>query len=191
MKKLVLFLHTSLDGFVAGPNGEMDWINVDDAIFDYAGNETDKADTALYGRVTWQMMDAYWPTAADQPNASKHDIQHGNWYNDVQKYVLSNSMKDNKAEKTTFISGDIITQIKKLKQQDGKNLVMFGSPSVAHLLIKNNLVDEYWLFVNPVLLGAGIPLFKDGSTNVKLKLNETKSFDSGVVALQYLMTNAD
>jgi dihydrofolate reductase len=76
VRKLVLFMHTSLDGFVAGPNGEMDWISVDDEMFEYAGQRTREADTALYGRITWQMMESYWPTAADQPAASKHDIEH-------------------------------------------------------------------------------------------------------------------
>src|SRR5436853_7158414 len=81
MRRLVLFMHTSVDGFVAGLNGEMDWINVDDDMFEYAGKQTDLADTALYGRITYQMMESYWPTAADQPNATKHDIQHSRWYN--------------------------------------------------------------------------------------------------------------
>src|ERR1044072_2075112 len=93
MKRLVLFMHVSLDGFVAGPNGEMDWIHVDDEIFDYAGQRTSEADTALYGRVTYQMMEGYWPTAADQPNASKHAIEHSAWYKKVNKVVLSQTMK--------------------------------------------------------------------------------------------------
>jgi dihydrofolate reductase len=74
MRKVILFMHTTLDGFVAGPNGEMDWINVDDEMFDFAGKQTNQADTALYGRVTFEMMNGYWPTAGEQPNASKHDI---------------------------------------------------------------------------------------------------------------------
>src|ERR671933_369653 len=89
MRKLVLFMHTSLDNFVAGPNGEMDWITVDEEIFEYAGKRTSEADTALYGRVTYQMMESYWPTAADQPGASKHDIQHSAWYKSVEKVVVS------------------------------------------------------------------------------------------------------
>jgi dihydrofolate reductase len=93
MRSLVSFMHVSLDGFVCGPNGEMDWIKVDDEIFDYAGNRTSVSDTALYGRVTWEMMEGYWPTAADKPNASKHDIEHSTWYNKVDKVVLSKSMK--------------------------------------------------------------------------------------------------
>ncbi|HWJ28077.1 MAG TPA: dihydrofolate reductase family protein [Flavisolibacter sp.] len=87
MRKLVLFMHVSLDGYVAGPNGEMDWITVNEDIFDYAGRRTNEADTALYGRVTYQMMEGYWPTAADHPNASKHDIEHSAWYNKLEKLV--------------------------------------------------------------------------------------------------------
>jgi dihydrofolate reductase len=113
MRKLTLCMHTTLDGFVAGPNGEMDWINVDDAIFDYAGMLTDQADTALYGRVTYEMMDSYWPTAGDQPNASKHDIQHSDWYNRVTKVVISNSLKGRELANTRIISDDIAGQIQK------------------------------------------------------------------------------
>src|SRR4030095_2530899 len=100
MRKLTLFMHTSLDGFVAGPKGEMDWINVDDEIFDYAGKETDRADAALYERVTYEMMEGYWPTAGDQPTATKHDIEHSRWYNSVTKIVLSRSMRGKKLENT-------------------------------------------------------------------------------------------
>ena len=89
MRKLIISLHTTLDGFAAGPNGEMDWINVDEEMFEYAARRTNEADTALYGRVTYQMMESYWPTAGDQPNATKHDKQHSSWYNKVTKVVLS------------------------------------------------------------------------------------------------------
>src|SRR5882672_2392038 len=107
MRKLVSFMHVSLDGFVAGPNGEMDWIKVDEEIFDYAGYRTNEADTALYGRVTYDMMEGYWPTAADQPNASKHDIEHSKWYKKVEKVVLSRSMKGKILLKTKIVSNHI------------------------------------------------------------------------------------
>src|SRR3954451_2063336 len=107
MRKLVLFMHVSVDGFVAGPNGEMDWIHVDEDMFDYAGEQTDNADKALYGRVTYQMMDSYWPTAGDKPNASKHDIQHSQWYNNVEKIVLSRTLQDEKFNKVTLIRDNL------------------------------------------------------------------------------------
>ncbi|MGZ5218540.1 MAG: dihydrofolate reductase family protein [Chitinophagaceae bacterium] len=185
MRKIVLFMHTSLDGFVAGPSGEMDWIKVDDEMFDYAGQRTNEADTALYGRVTYQMMEGYWPTAADQPNATKHDIEHSGWYNKVAKVILSKTMSGINTPGTKIISGNVINEITRLKQAAGKEVIIFGSPSASHTLMQENLIDDYWLFVNPVLLGQGIPLFKNIKKITSLKLVKTDVFSSGVVCLHY------
>ena len=185
MRKLIFFMHSSLDGFVAGPNGEMDWIKVDDEIFDFVGTMTDQADAALYGRVTYQMMESYWPTAGKEPDASKHDIEHSKWYKNVSKIVLSRTIKEIGQGNTTIISENISENINKIKQQDGKNILIFGSPSASNSILNEGLVDEFWIFVNPILLGHGIPLFKDISESVKLSLIETKTFDIGVIALHY------
>jgi len=178
-------MHVSLDGFVGGPNGEMDWINVDDEIFDYAGDRTDESDTAMYGRVTYEMMNGYWPTAGDQPNASKHDIKHSTWYNKVTKVVISKSMKGQDLPKTKIISDDLSKNVKALKELPGKDILILGSPGASHSLMKHDLIDEYWLFVNPVLIGSGIPLFSDITEQTRLKLVMSKTFKSGVVCLHY------
>lgn len=178
-------MHSSLDGFVAGLNGEMNWIKFDDAMFDFVGTMTDKADTALYGRVTYQMMENYWPTAGDKPNASKHDIEHSRWYKSVSKVVLSRTMKETDRNNTKVICDNISENINEIKQQDGKNILIFGSPSASNSLLSKRLVDEFWIFINPILLGQGIPLFKDISESIKLSLIETKTFDVGVIALHY------
>ncbi|WP_205510523.1 dihydrofolate reductase family protein [Longitalea arenae] len=185
MRRLVSFMHVSLDGFVAGPNGEMDWIKVDDEIFDYVGKRIDGSDTALYGRVTYEMMEGYWPTAADQPNASKHDIEHAAWYKKVDKVVLSKTMKGQQRPNTMVISDDIEHRVKALKQQAGKEIIIFGSPRASHALMHYGLIDEFWLFLNPVLLGQGIPLFKNIQEITNLKLVTNKAFASGVICLQY------
>ena len=178
-------MHTSLDGFVAGPNGEMDWIEVDDEMFEYSGKLTDQSDAALYGRVTYQMMESYWPTAADQPKATKHDIEHSRWYNKVAKIVISRTMQQTNSSKTKIISDNIPEEINKVKQETGKDILMFGSPTLAHTLMQQNLIDDYWLFVNPLLLGKGIPLFAGIKDIMQLKLLTTKVFPSGVIALHY------
>jgi dihydrofolate reductase len=185
MRKIVAFFHVSLDGYVAGVNGEMDWIKVDDEIFDYVGDRVNDSDTALYGRVTWQMMEGYWPTAADQPNASKHDIEHAAWYMKAEKIVLSRSMQGQQQPNTVFISDEIEQRIKALKQQDGKEILIFGSPSATHTLLQYDLVDEFWLFLNPILLGKGIPLFKNIHQTTKLTLISSKTFSNGVISLYY------
>jgi dihydrofolate reductase len=185
MRKLILLMHASLDGFVAGPNGEMDWIKVDDELFEFVGHLTDQADTALYGRVTYQMMDSYWPTAGKKPNASKHDIQHAQWYQDVLKVVISSSMKGKSIARTQIVSGDILGQVQDLKQKPGKNILMLGSPTASHALMELGLIDEYRLFINPVILGEGIPLFKSIKARIALKRVDTKNFSSGVTGLHY------
>lgn len=185
MRKLISFMHSSLDGFVAGPNGEMDWIKVDGEMFDLAGKQTDRSDTALYGRVTYQMMDSYWPTAAQQPQATRHDIEHSHWYNTVQKVVVSKSLEGQKLKNATIISDNLKEEITKLKQAAGKEIIMFGSPGTVHSLMRLNLIDEFWIFINPNLLGEGIPLFKNITHKVNLALLSSKVFASGVVCLHY------
>lgn len=190
MRKIISFMHLSLDGFVAGPNGEMDWITVDQEIFDHVGKRIGESDTALYGRVTYQMMENYWPTAADQPNASKHDIEHAQWYQQAHKIVLSRSLKGAALPNTTIISDNLADRIQEIKQSsqgDHKEILLFGSPSATHSLMQQDLLDGYWLFVNPIILGQGIPLFDGIKDKTKLNLVSTKQFTSGVVALSYVV----
>jgi dihydrofolate reductase len=185
MRSLIFCMHTSLDGFVAGPNGEMDWITVDEEMFDFVATMTDQADTALYGRVTFEMMQSYWPKAGEHPNASKHDKEHSAWYNNVSKVVLSKTIQETALPNTTVIGNQLAENINKLKQQDGKNILIFGSPGASQSLLNQGLIDEFWLFVNPIILGKGMPLFKDITGTTKLKLAASKTFACGVIALHY------
>jgi dihydrofolate reductase len=178
-------MHISLDGFVAGPNGEMNWIKVDEEIFDHVGKRISETAAALYGRVTYQMMENYWPTAADKPKASKHDIEHSKWYSRAQKLVLSKTLNGADLKNTTIIDDNLSDSINKIKQQAGKEILLFGSPTATHSLIQQNLIDGYWLFVNPIILGRGIPLFVDIKDKIKLKLLTTRQFTSGVTELNY------
>jgi dihydrofolate reductase len=185
MRKIISFMHISLDGFVAGPNGEMNWIKVDEEIFDHVGKRISETDTALYGRVTYQMMENYWPTAGDEPDASKHDIEHSKWYNKAHKIVLSKTLEGGDLANTTIISDNLADKLNEIKQQPGGEVLLFGSPTATHSLIQQNLIDGYWLFVNPVILGRGVPLFVDIQERIKLKLLNTRQFTAGVTALDY------
>ena len=178
-------MHVSLDGLVAGLNGEMDWIRLDARQFDRIGELTDQADTAMYGRVTYQMMEMYWPGAGAKPDASRHDIEHSRWYKSVNKVVVSNTLKGTDKSNTLVIGGNIVEDVKKLKSQSGKNILIFGSPTTSHSLMRHNLIDEYWLFVNPILLGQGIPLFRNVMNKINLRLMESIVFQNGVVGLHY------
>jgi dihydrofolate reductase len=190
MKKIISFMHLSLDGFVAGPTGEMDWIKVDEEIFDYIAKRIGKTGTALYGRVTYEMMQGYWPAAGDNPEATRHDIEHSKWYNKVHKVVLSKTMKDAGLTNTTIISdnlSDRINEIKQSRHSGSEDILLFGSPTATHSLMQQNLIDGYWLFVNPVILGQGIPLFTGIKDKIKLNLLTTHQFACGVTELNYIV----
>ena len=184
-------MHVSLDGFVAGQNGELDWVKIDQEIFDYVGKRISEGDTALYGRATYQMMENYWPTAGDKPKASKHDVEHSKWYNNVHKVVLSQTMKGSGLTNTKIISDNLPDRVNEIKQsRDGgsKEILLFGSPTATHSLIQLNLIDGFWLFVNPTILGRGIPLFTDIKDKIKLKLlPTTRQFACGVTELNYIV----
>jgi dihydrofolate reductase len=204
MRKIISFMHISLDGFVSGLNGEMDWIKVDEEIFDYVGKRISEGDTALYGRVTYQMMENYWPAAGDKPTATKHDIEHSKWYSKVHKVVLSKTMNPDSYRdaglpagqagltNTKIISDNLSDNINEIKQSrsasggsGSKDILLFGSPTATHSLMQLNLIDGYWLFVNPIILGKGIPLFADIKDKIKLKLLTTRPFTCGVTELNY------
>ena len=187
MRKLVLFMHMSLDGFVAGPKGEMNWIHTGEELFDYAGNRTNESDLALYGRKTFEMMEGYWPNAGSQPNASKHDIDHSKWYNKVQKIVLSKTLDGSKFKNIKVVNGNLGKEIGQIKNDIGSEIIIFGSASAGHSLMAEDLIDEFWIFVNPIVLGEGIPMFKN--KKIKLKLLASTALKSGVVCQHYQRIN--
>lgn len=189
MKKIISFVHISLDGFVAGPNGEMDWIKINEEIFAHVSTRICEGDTSMYGRKTYQLMESYWPTIADKPTATRLDIEYSKWYNKMHKIILSTTMEQEGLTNTTIMSGNLAESINKIKQSGhggSKEILLFGSPTATHSLIQLDLIDGYWLFVNPVILGKGIPLFTGAidKTNLTL-LPATRQFECGVTELNY------
>ncbi|MFN8453196.1 MAG: dihydrofolate reductase family protein [Anaerolineae bacterium] len=185
MRKVVVFMHISLDGFAAGPNGELDWISYNEELERYAEEVVSTVGSPLYGRVTYHMMESYWPTVLTDPAASKHALEHAQWVENVPKIVFSKTLDQVEWNNTRLIKNNIAEEVAKLKQQPGKDLVIFGSPGLTHTFMRLGLIDEYRLTVNPVILGRGIPLFKNINDRIDLKLLETKTFQSGVIGLHY------
>lgn len=188
MRKVLLLEHVTLDGYVAGPNGEMNWIRLPDEIWSYGDRLTATSDAAIYGRVTYGMMAGYWPTAADGPDADRHARDHAAWVNNAQRYVFSNTLAaapwgDSSCE---IVRGDPAEGVARLKQQDGGNIFLVGSISLAQSLMRANLVDEYHINVSPVLLGGGRRLFPEGlSEALNLRLVASDALSDGVLALHY------
>jgi dihydrofolate reductase len=185
MRKIISFMHVSLDGFVAGMNGEMGWITMDDEIFEDAIELASSADTALYGRTTYQMMESYWPTVLTSPEATKNEVHHAQWVEKIDKIVFSTSLEKAEWNNTRLIRKNIREEVTKLKMLPGKSMMIFGSPRLTHSFMQMGMIDEYRINLNPVLLGNGIPLFMNISDRINLKLIREKRFESGVIGLHY------
>jgi len=191
MRKLILFLHASLDSFVEGPNGAMDigWIAYDADLANHAKEILSTADTVIWGRVTYQMMHSYWPTMLSNPEASEHERNHAEWIEKTEKIVFSTTLDKVEWNNSRLVKDHVEEEINKLKQQSGKDMVILGSPRFAHYLMQLDLIDEYKITVSPVLIGSGLPLFQGIQEKTNLKLIENKTFASGAIGLHYQKIN--
>jgi dihydrofolate reductase len=185
MRELTLIVQTSLDGFVAGPDGEFDNFIGGEENLEFVCSITDDADAALFGRVSYQLLDSGWPTAASKPGATKNEIIYSGWYNAVPKFVLSKTLTVKNSENTFVISKNIETEINYIKQQPGKNILMFGSPTAVQSLFDLNLIDNFWIIVHPVIFGQGIPFFRSRKNVIKLGLLASKQLSNGTLCHKY------
>ena len=185
MRKLILIAHTSLDGFVAGTKGELDDFQGAAESLDFVNKICETADAALFGRISYKLLNDYWPDAAKHPGVTTSEVSYSNWYNGATKFVVSKTMKQPDSGNTVVINNHVIDEIKKIKSQTGNDIVIFGSPSVSQLLMQQNLIDIYWIFINAIIFGKGIPLFKGTLDKIKLKLFETREFPNAEFALGF------
>ena len=191
MRKVCLLAHVSLDGYLGGENGEMDWITHDDEIFQYVTDHFQSVDTCLYGRVVYQMMEGYWPTVAKNPNATKLELQHANWVESIQKIVFSTTLEKVEWKNTRLIKTEVAEEISKLKNQSGKKMMIFGSPRLTHSFLEIGCIDEFLININPVILGKGLPLFKNIQERMNLELLNIRIFKSDVVGLHFAKKNKE
>jgi dihydrofolate reductase len=186
MRKVIFLMHISLDGLVAGPNGEIDWINHNEDVAADAYSLHATTDTAIYGRVTYEMMAGYWPNFLTNPDRDPADLPHAIWLQTAVKVVATRSPLNIEWAGTVVIGEDIVADMAALKAQPGKYMWLLGSPTLAQTFMRLDLIDEYRLNVNPVILGRGKPLFSDLEMPRCLSLVETKSFKGGVIGLRYV-----
>jgi dihydrofolate reductase len=177
MRKIILDLAVTLDGFIEGPNGETDWCIMDD---DMNFNEfLDSIDTIFYGRVSYDAWGKFQP----EENAGPEEKEFWNIIHSKNKYVFSS--QDRKDENATFINSDIEEKVKEIKKQNGKNMWLYGGANLINTFINLNLIDIYRISVHPIALGSGKPLFENLRERLELKLITTNVFRSGVVQLIY------
>ncbi len=187
MRKLVSLIHLSLDGFCAGPNGEMDWITLNPAIFEDADRVIATAGAAVYGRTTYGMMRGYWPTVLDDDKAPEDRRAHARWVEAAEKITFSRTLESSDWN-NVHLKQDV-KDIEALKRQPGKNLLIFGSPGLVRSFQALNVIDEYWMFLNPVLLGAGMRFF-DGAHKMRFRIADTKRFEGDVMRFHYIRQDA-
>jgi dihydrofolate reductase len=191
MRQLVLLEHTSLDGFVAGPKGEFDGFEASEENLLFVCQLARQADTILSGRITFELLDGDWPTKKDRPGASEAEIAFSNWYNGAKKIVISKTLPQKNSRNVTVIGDHVFETISGVKQEDGKDILVFGSPATAQSLMGLGLVDSYWIFVNPVIFGEGIPLFTRLPKRIRLRIVATRQFENGELAINYVADHSE
>jgi dihydrofolate reductase len=193
MRKAIAALSVTLDGFIEGPNGELDWAMADDEeSWKEAFELCDTVDTCVLGRVMYPGYEQYWLAVLANPGrplpfsgqpATKSEIAYARWADKVPHIVLSTTL-DKVAWKTTRIVRDV-DEIRKLKNQAGRNIYVVGGATLVSSLMNMGLIDELRLNVHPLILGGGKPLFKDVKQRHPLQLTRVKQFGSGKVMLTY------
>lgn len=169
----------TLDGFIAGPKNELDWHFPlwNDDMYLHAREQLLTTSTIILGRVTYESMAAYWPTAPVTDFSTM--------MNSYEKVVFSHTLDKTKWNNARIAASSIAKEVAQLKQQEGDNIVIYGSGSLVKEFINQQLIDEYRLWVHPVFIGNGVPLFKDPAYKVSLRLLRMKAFSSGVIVLYY------
>lgn len=182
MRKLKLQVQMSIDGYIAGPNGEMDWMiwNWDQELKDYVTVLTKPVDTIVLGRKLAEGFIAHWEGQYNTPETREEARD----FHQIPKVVFTNTIKDNPWNNTS-LAHNLTDDIKKLKESNGSDIIAYGGGTFVSSLIKKGLIDEFFLFVNPTALGKGMPIFEELSDRQSLKLMESKAFDCGITLLHY------
>ena len=179
MRKLKLQVQMTVDGFIAGPNGEMDWTmrNWDNQLKKYVTEITEPVDCIVLGRKLAQGFIPFWASHPQEEGADK--------FNTTNKVIFTKTLDKSEWERTVLAKGDLVDEITKLKKQNGKDLIAYGGATFVSSLIRYGLIDEFHLFINPAAIGDGLPIFKELDNRQNLRLVKSTAFECGIVVLHY------
>lgn len=185
MRKLVLQMQVSADGYVAGLNGELDWMtwNWDDELKNVVSTITANIDCIILGRKLAQGFIPHWAARCENPE--NPDYSFARIMHDTPKIVFSRTIEHSDWDNTTIEQGDLAEVVSRMKQQDGKDIMVYGGSGFVSALVKEGLIDEYNLFVNPAAIGNGMQIFNTLDQKLPLKLVKATQFDCGIAQLQY------
>jgi dihydrofolate reductase len=182
MRKLIYSMSVSLDGFIAGPDGEIDWSPPDEELHRFHNEQVRAIGAHLLGRRLYETM-VYWETAEENPSASDYELEFARIWKALPKIVFSKTLQKGEGN-TRLVRDGLADEVAKLKEQPGKDLAV-GGAGLASSCIELGLIDEYRLFVSPVVLGGGTPYFPPLQERIDLELVETRTFGSRVVFVRY------
>jgi dihydrofolate reductase len=183
MRKLTFGMNLSLDGYIAAPGDDLGWSVPSDELFQWWSDRVGATGLALYGRKLWEAMSSHWPTADQQPGATPAEIEYARRWRDMPKVVFS-STTGTVDWNTRLVTGDAVTEITRLKAEDGGPMDI-GGATLAAAAMRAGLIDEYVLVTAPVLVGGGTPFFTALDNWVNLTPVETRTFPDGVVLTRY------
>jgi dihydrofolate reductase len=179
MRKLIWAINVTLDGYA-----DHEAVIADDELHYFYADLLKEVDAELFGRKTYDLLESFWPTAAEDPESTKGMIEFAERINSIPKIVFSKTLQKAEWKNTKLVKEDAIAEVRKLKAQAGKSLCI-GGISLANNLMQEGLIDEYWIVVQPIILGKGKYLFQNINERKNLKLVDMKIFKSGVAALHY------
>ena len=183
MGKLIYAMNVSLDGFVEGPGHDLGWANVEEELHSWFNDRAREVQASLYGRRMYELMAGAWPDVAEDSAAPGYIRDFSRIWAETPKIVFSSTL-ESVAHNSRLVRGDVGEELERLRTEfDGDFDV--GGPTLAASFIRRGLIDEYWLLVHPVVIGAGTPFFPPLERPMRLRLTETRRFDSGVVYLGY------
>ena len=190
MKRLKLQVQMTVDGFIGGPNGEMDWtiFNWDDELIKYVTELTESMDCIVLGRKLAEGFIPHWANAASNPDDPQYAP--GKIFTDTPKVVFTKTLDRSKWDNTVLAKGDLVDEITKLKKQDGKDIIAYGGATFVSALIQHGLIDEFHLFINPTAIGSGMPIFRELASKQNLTLKKTLACACGIVVLCYELKHA-
>ncbi len=187
MRKLKLQVQMTVDGFIAGPSGEMDWMtfNWDNELNQYVDEITKTVDCIILGRKLAEGFIPHWAGVADNPENPEYAS--GKKFVDTKKVVFTKTLDHADWNNTVLAKGDLVDEITTLKQEDGNDIITYGGASFVSALINHGLIDEFHLFINPAAIGNGMPIFGELENKQDLQLVNSRSFDCGIVLLNYVL----
>lgn len=190
MRKIFLHIMMSLDGYIEDGEHQLDWHFVDEEFEKYINDVLRSIDGMIFGRKAHQQLAAYWPTAGANPEASDEHRESARLMQVLTKYAISRGGYETDWENSVVIDSDVAEKIRSLKQEEGRDIALFGGASIFQALDDLGLVDEYRIIVNPIVLGRGTPLFAARNKRTPLELRGIKQFKSGAVAVTYVPAGA-